>query len=663
MNTKHLILGFVAIAIILVIATSGCIREKGSLQERFARGLFDDNSTATPEDRETVLNLNEKIDVCLKETSEAKADSCLIDLAVNSLDDSPCEFVALFPQGRCFLSVGVEASNTFYCGKIIDPETKDSCFSEVGKKVGDPDICIQILNDQKARDECYDNAAIKTKNHEACDPIFDPTARDECYISVARVASDVTFCEKASTRRTSDGIQRDICYASSKNKLTGEFCAKLMDGNLRSVCFSAAENTPSEQINCNVFDDEDSRESCSEWYATYSGDTSLCYELDVEDQENCLNEAIETSTTMQTCNSIKDKHYKIRNSCYTKVAVESEDKDICKTIISDSKERDNCLTWVALAIEDSSICKEITGNNISGKDSCYSQVALKTKNTFICESIQTDQSYHRCFSEIALSFGFPGVCKDALREDLRLLPYPGTEYCYKNYAVETIDKDICDKISFSSLVEECKQDVEIAIICVDGDGVCDENICDLTNDTDCNPRLSCTSNADCNDNRVATSDTCSGGVCSHTPIVSCIDGDWYCPGFCTYVGDPNTSGNDDSDCVRPETCTNDDGVCPSMCTYVDDPNEDPSKYDNECPLPSCSSIFGITCGENEVCESGVNLIAQEAICCDSGDTCKTLTCDELDGVLCEGLLECEDGNEIIAEESNCCIAFEFCSLP
>lgn len=58
---------------------------------------------------------------------------------------------------------------------------------------------------------CYTEIAKKTKNHEVCQKIDDPTMKDTCYISLAEEMKDVSICDKVES-----GMFKDVCRQSSK---------------------------------------------------------------------------------------------------------------------------------------------------------------------------------------------------------------------------------------------------------------------------------------------------------------------------------------------------------------------------------------------------------------------------------------------------------------
>lgn len=130
-----------------------------------------------------------------------------------------------------------------------------------------------------------------------------------------------------------------------------------------------------------------------------------------------------------------------------------------------------------------------------------------------------------------------------------------------------------------------------------GDGIC-EGAEDASNcAVDC---ATCTVNADCDDGNACTTDVCSGGTCSNTPI-NCDDGNACTADSCSNGVCSNTpitcndgnactvdTCNSSTGCVfTPVACGPSDGCCPSGCSSGSDP---------DCPS-------GPVCG-NDICEIG-----------------------------------------------------------
>jgi len=112
----------------------------------------------------------------------------------------------------------------------------------------------------------------------------------------------------------------------------------------------------------------------------------------------------------------------------------------------------------------------------------------------------------------------------------------------------------------------------------------------------------CTTNADCNDANSCTTDTCSGGVCSNTPI-NCNDSnactiDSCSGGVCSNVAVTCNDGlsctadscNPAAGCVATwPACGLNDGCCGPGCTFPSDPN-----------CTSCQGA-GASCTTNSQC--------------------------------------------------------------
>ncbi|MCZ6652123.1 MAG: M12 family metallo-peptidase [Planctomycetota bacterium] len=207
--------------------------------------------------------------------------------------------------------------------------------------------------------------------------------------------------------------------------------------------------------------------------------------------------------------------------------------------------------------------------------------------------------------------------------------------------------------------------------------------------------LPCTTNGDCDDLDVCTTDTCVDGSCSNTPLncndsVACTaDSCDSATGLC--INDPIDADCDDGDACTDDTCDQLDGcvtasiICPvgetclnGFCGLCDgdgvcDANEDC----NTCPS-DCFSGSGASCG-NDICEAGdgedcvscpndcngvQNGNPNGRFCCGDGGGQNPLDCS--DSRCIEGNFECTDvpvigsccGNgtcEGIENGSNCAV--------
>jgi len=607
MQTKRNLLIFVTVSFILLMLFSGCLTKKQSLTDRYGNKISDDTNapiTSPNNNQPTVeeITFQDKMQKCLEEETEIKKDNCLIDLAKSEKTDAPCEKITYIPKDTCFYNAGIASEKTESCGKIKDTQTKEKCLKEVGISTSDSKACDKIVSNRTYKDECYLSVAEDNPTPEICAKIFDKTNQEDCYINYVKLAKDLSYCLEVSKTKTSEGIRRDFCYENSNLILYGEDCFELIDEEYRADCFSKADNKPSKKIFCEIFNDTASIENCSTWYATYSGDIALCYDLNESNRINCINNAIDQNLTLAQCRIIESKDYTLRNNCYKSVAIREKDEKICEEINSNSNTKTECIMDVAIKTKNVDLCSEIILSKRAHIDLCIRNVALEAENYSFCEKIITDQAYSRCYSELALNFGVSKICTEAKRTELQRLPYEGKEYCLEEFAIGTEDESVCDEISQSALKEKCKEEVELAIICKDNDGICDENYCSFINDNDCKSPNYCTTDSDCSDYTIATKDTCNGATnsCVYTMITECISNDRYCPSRCTYVGDPLGEADEtDSDCVAP-CLINGGEICAEGFSC-------PSEFEIYSVEPNCCAALEVPEGDEE----GTNCVAIE----------------------------------------------------
>jgi hypothetical protein len=170
----------------------------------------------------------------------------------------------------------------------------------------------------------------------------------------------------------------------------------------------------------------------------------------------------------------------------------------------------------------------------------------------------------------------------------------------------------------------------------------------------------CTTNADCNDGNVCTTDTCSGGQCSNVNnTASCDDGlfcngaDTCSSGTCTHAGDPCSGGDtcnesynrcdecqQNSDCDDGNLCTTD--TCSSgQCSNVNNSNScsdgNACTVGDTCSGGSCQAGSALNCNDSNVCTNDS---------CDPGSGCQyvnnTVSCN--DGLFCNGADTCSGGS-------------------
>lgn len=258
----------------------------------------------------------------------------------------------------------------------------------------------------------------------------------------------------------------------------------------------------------------------------------------------------------------------------------------------------------------------------------------------------------------------------------------GAELCDGACPQDCHDNNACTADTVSGSIDTCDAQCSFDEIlsCIDGDGCCASG-CDFNNDNDCssscgNGILDAGETCDgdcpisCNDSDVCTDDGSTGSwdtcslVCTHQPVLSCIDGDGCCAPGCSQAldndceavcgngvvelaescddGDSTDDGNGCSAaCVLNAVCG--DGLVQPLVELCDDGFTDAC---GSCNATCTGTGAGSSCGDASVCP--------EFEACDDGfaDTCGTCNADCTnagtgytcgDGEVCPEAELCDDG--------------------
>ncbi len=92
--------------------------------------------------------------------------------------------------------------------------------------------------------------------------------------------------------------------------------------------------------------------------------------------------------------------------CYSKIAFEKKDLDICKKI-KNKELKNRCITCTAEGKNDTAICKNVVivpglspNNDINEFiDTCLFNVAITNKNSSICDMIKTESFKSECYRD------------------------------------------------------------------------------------------------------------------------------------------------------------------------------------------------------------------------------------------------------------------------
>ena len=164
----------------------------------------------------------------------------------------------------------------------------------------------------------------------------------------------------------------------------------------------------------------------------------IFYNNSSNQQENTQN------AQLSICMGITDDTAK--RSCITQLAIENKDYSICNNL----DDGNYCEAYVAGAKGDLSYCQTKAVEGM--KDVCYQRVAVGTLDESKCELIHPafPGIYNVCYGDIVKIKKDPAIC-----EKMRTSP----NECYLVLAINSSDKSICDKISYSVDRDYCYKQI------------------------------------------------------------------------------------------------------------------------------------------------------------------------------------------------------------
>jgi len=176
----------------------------------------------------------------------------------------------------------------------------------------------------------------------------------------------------------------------------------------------------------------------------------------------------------------------------------------------------------------------------------------------------------------------------------------------------------------------------------------------------------CTGPADCDDNKVCTTDTCSNGTCTNAPISGCCVNDSECGDSDPCTADSCVSNvckivvvsgccSSDAQCQDSNTCTSDACVS-NKCAFTPISGccaKDADCADaNACTMDSCDVATG-TCSNAKVADCcAVDTDCDDDDAC-SIDTCTASVCEYQDKTgCCTADSQCDDSDSCTADSCN-----------
>jgi len=145
----------------------------------------------------------------------------------------------------------------------------------------------------------------------------------------------------------------------------------------------------------------------------------------------------------------------LRQQCYEETAKGLKDQTVCENI-PELENRESCYLHLAWFLNDESICK-FTHPTYEGM--CYGAVAQQKKDEKVCESVLSESSRERCYSDLNQIIGDISICEDKIHTT------EWKDHCYFSVILASSEqgdkkltsgeKLICEKIVTPNIKDDC----------------------------------------------------------------------------------------------------------------------------------------------------------------------------------------------------------------
>ncbi|MFA6064330.1 MAG: hypothetical protein WCW44_01530 [archaeon] len=146
---------------------------------------------------------------------------------------------------------------------------------------------------------------------------------------------------------------------------------------------------------------------------------------------------------------LDEKHTK--DECYSYLAVKNKDVSLCSKVYNDST---NCIARVAVDSNNLELCSSITENPKSS-DYCYYQLSLsKLENN--CDKVLSPSMRNTCLFKVAVAKKDSSLCSAMdLDSGISSIEQISMDLCFDNIAKSTSSFELCSKIEEKILHKNC----------------------------------------------------------------------------------------------------------------------------------------------------------------------------------------------------------------
>ncbi len=113
------------------------------------------------------------------------------------------------------------------------------------------------------------------------------------------------------------------------------------------------------------------------------------------DEDSKQEKQIILEQKMQECKELTSDV--LKNACYITLASDEADVSICEEIVEGTKDRELCKKEVYISLKDSESCGDLY--YMEHKDDCYHKIALSTDDSSLCQKITDTSIKEECMED------------------------------------------------------------------------------------------------------------------------------------------------------------------------------------------------------------------------------------------------------------------------
>lgn len=396
--------------------------------------------TAVPIDKSSgeTTNTSTEVEVitydyssCLENDNSTEKNFCIRDKAIELNDPVGCDLADEFFKVECSKAYALGVSSIETCEGITDEQVRFECFSELGIEKNNVNFCLKIPigESNRLRGTCLKNVAFDTANPKICPQIN--------YFTLDGV------------------IMKDSCIEHFYDTLQdSDLCNSVSNAASKQTCIeSTAKNTNSISL-CESLDDETRVDDCLLYLGEQFQNQDACVVIvDESKADTCVDKFLQL-TSLEKCD-MKETNLE-KNNCLKDLALEELNVELCESIETDFDIRSQCYSDLATETGDGELCFKIIKSDFELKDNCFHAAAIKSTDGTFCENILSPAKYLDCFASVASELNEVSICNLPEKQVISVYSkYNIDNLCIKSFSVKEGETTYCDRITQETLRDAC----------------------------------------------------------------------------------------------------------------------------------------------------------------------------------------------------------------